>query len=114
MTVVDEAVRCVRGGDNDLTRADSAFLPAGDEQRLALLDDEDLLVRVLVEAWAATGWRLDEDDADARVVIVADQFAGERLGRKLCKPDDLHGEPTYPKAKGRRLTVPPDSVMLQR
>ena len=85
---VHEAVRCIRGSDYDLARAHDPLLVARDEQCLALLHDEDLRVGMPVELRAATRWRLDEDDADACVVLLADQLAGEGAGRKLSKPDD--------------------------
>lgn len=65
-TRVDERVRCTGWNDDDLPRMPLPRLIAHREGRHPFLKDEDLLIGMLMQAWAFAGRGIHHDERDIR------------------------------------------------
>jgi hypothetical protein len=85
---VAEGVRLPSRGAHDVAGPDLTRAPPVRERHLALLDDDDLRVRVAVQLWAVTRRGLDEDQRGAGPAVVAAlQLGGEAPGVEIRDGD---------------------------
>src|SRR4051794_18727461 len=85
-----ERVRDLGGRDHDVARGCLDLLIADREDHGALLHDEGLLVRVLVQAYAAAGLVMTQEERDAGAVLVAVEGLRVLPTRKVADSDYSH------------------------
>ena len=73
-------MRRARRHEHQRARSDGLLGAVGGERRLALLDDEQLRVRMPVQARAAARRGVDEDQADADIAVLGAHELGVRCG----------------------------------
>ncbi len=77
--------------DDEVAAAHRLLAVLGREHTLALLDEEDLVVRVLVQAGTAAGRRVDEDQTHpGAAVIGADELVRDVAEGQVVLADDFH------------------------
>jgi len=84
---VDERVRLVRPGDDDVAGAGLDLRAVDGERRLTLLDDEHLAVRVPVQRRASSRLGVDAEDRDGKAVLGADELVRDRAPGQLVDLD---------------------------
>src|SRR5437867_588492 len=84
-----EAVRLAGRDDDDVARLDDERLVAEEEGRLALLDDEDLLVGMAMQGRALPRLGVDEQERHVGAVFFAHELARDDAEGQGVLPDDL-------------------------